>query len=204
MPRPSFWDPNEVLGQPRGRRSDGDDEHGYTPSGPYGMNRGHDYPRAVINPWGPRSVSPQSNRRDRDDAASQARPEVRFTLPRSQLASSAVEPLEDILAPAAEPEEVPPSNPTPSNQLTKLRQRLESLKAKLQESVEVGNYSRASDLQYYAIPEIEQEILEQETLEQKTLESKKGKAPKPASAKKAGRKSYQAEIETESEQSDDE
>lgn len=125
-----------------------------------------------------------------------SRKEVRFTLPQAQLASSAAD-----TAKEAQPSPAKPKVPTTKtdDKLQKARQKLEQLKKKKEEAEKANNLTTASDIMYYAIPELEMQIKD---LVQKQREEQEKHAA-PASRNEEDKKSHQTEVETDSEYSDD-
>jgi hypothetical protein len=148
----------------------------------------------------PKSLSvskpPEILRRERE-ASKPARSEVRFTLPRAQLVSNAADTTNE-----SQPSELNPNVPkTPrmDDELPKLHKKVEEVIKKREECVRSGDHTTAADLTYYAIPDLEKRI--KVLKEEQREEQKKRSAPLPRNDEY--RKSHHTEVETESEDSDD-
>ena len=135
--------------------------------------------------------------RQEQEATKTTRPEVRFTLPRAQLASSTADTAKEAQTSPAKPD-VPTTRT--DDELQKARQRLEQLKKRKEEAEKAKDLVTASDITYYAIPELEARI--EKLLKQQPEEQEKRTAP--VSQNKEDKRSHHTEVETESEYSDDE
>lgn len=142
------------------------------------------------------STPPEILRREQG-ASKPARPEVRFTLPRAQLVSSPVDTTNE--SHASEPNPNVPKSSEIDEDLPKLNKKLEELIRKRAESVRSGNHDVATDLTYYAIPDLEKRI--KVLKEQRRGKQKKRSAP--LTGNDEDRKFHHTEVETESEDNDD-
>lgn len=141
--------------------------------------------------------SPAKVKRQEQDAMKTTRPEVRFTLPRTQLISSTAET-------AKEAQKNPPKpdlfRSNTDDELQKARQRLEQVKKRKEEAEKAKDLATAADLTYYAIPDLEADL-------EKLLKQQREEQEKPAaqvSRNEEGKIFRHTEVETESENSDDE
>ena len=129
------------------------------------------------------------------DALKPIRPEVRFTFPREQLVSDIVDTAKKAPSSPAKPDY--PLTKT-DNQLQIVRQKLERLRKRKEEAEKARDVTTAADLTYYAIPELEADL--EKLLKQQREEQKNSAAP---ASQNEEDKSHQAEVETESEGSED-
>ncbi|KAL8724345.1 MAG: hypothetical protein Q9181_006866, partial [Wetmoreana brouardii] len=146
----------------------------------------------------PMPISPPVDVGRREHEARQmTRPEVRFTLPRAQLASGIVDASKETKPNSTEPEL--PTSKT-DDELQKARQKLEQLERRREEAENAKNLETASDLRYYAIPDIKEQI---EKLRKRQREEQEKRAA-AAFQKQEAKESHHTKMETESEDSDDE
>ena len=134
--------------------------------------------------------------RPEQDATKSTRPEVRFTFPREQLVSGFVDTAKE--APSSPAKPSTPLTKT-DNQLQIVIQRLERFRKRKEEAEKARDITTAADLTYYVIPELEADL--EKLLKQQHEEQENSAAP--VSQNKED-KSRQAEVETESEDSEDE
>ncbi|KAL8702078.1 MAG: hypothetical protein Q9201_004580 [Fulgogasparrea decipioides] len=146
----------------------------------------------------PMPISPRVNVGRREhEATKSTRPEVRFTLPRAQLASGIAHAPEETKPSPTEPEL--PTSET-DDELQKARQKLEQLERRREEAENAKDLVTASDLIYYAIPDIKAQI---EKLRKQQREEQEKRAA-AVSQKQGAKESHHTNMETESEDSDDE
>jgi hypothetical protein len=120
---------------------------------------------------------------------------VRFTLPHAQLGSSTADTINESQARKPTPN-VPQTSKT-NDELPKLIEKLERARKKLEECERSEDHQNAADLTYYVIPDLKNRIeKEQQRVEQETRSA-------PLSGNDGDRKSRATEVETESEDSDD-
>lgn len=126
------------------------------------------------------------------------RPELRFTLPKAQPTSNTADAGKEAQPKPANPEI--PANKT-DDELEKSRQKLAQLKKRRAEAENVKDLATASDLTYYAIPDLEAQI--KRLLVKQELEEHDKDAPPPKSQENVDKELHHAEMETESENSDE-
>ena len=157
----------------------------------------HAVPRSRLRSVSP-TPPPRPESHNRAEAARQERPEVRFTLPHALLASGPANPSEPIPITTSNPRELSPPKPNAKEELLKLRQRLKQAQEKLMICIKSGDHSTQADLKYYVIPDLEARIFKGEAAVRMEEITRK-KIPR----KDDDKSNHQAEIETESEESDD-
>ena len=134
--------------------------------------------------------------RPEQDATKPTRTEVRFTFPREQLVSGSVDTTQKGPSSPAKPGT---SSSKADNQLQIVRQRLERLRKRKEEAEEAKDITTAADLTYYAIPELEADLEKLLLQQREELENSAARV-----FHNEEDKSRQAEVETESEGSEDE
>ncbi len=159
--------------------------------------RGHEtiYVRRRADPTVP--LPPIEVDRQEQTGTERTGPEVRFTLPRAQPAFATSD-----TAKVAQPNPDQPNIPPTSTgeELEKARHRLEQLIKRKVEAQKIKDLGMASDIIYYAIPDLEEKIgrlMRQQREEQEMRAA-------PASRNEGDKKSYHHGVETESESGDDE
>lgn len=140
---------------------------------------------------------PVEVKRQEQDAMKTTRPEVRFTLPRTQLVSSTAETAKEAQKSPAKPDNLRSKT---DDELQKAHQRLEQVKKRKEEAEKAKDLATAADLTYYAIPDLEADL---EKLLKQQREEQEGSAAQ-VSRNEEGKRSRHTEVETESENSDDE
>ena len=199
---------------PRSRYWYGDDEYsrhrpytGYESdlpdrSAPYQASpprlRPHEHPSARRRARPTTIPQPIVSERQEQNATKTARPEVRFTLPQAGLSSGTAD-----AAREARPNPAPttPSTKT-ADELQAARQKLKQLTKRREEAEKAKDLATASDLLYYAIPDLEAKI-EKILTQQREEQQQQSAAPASPSKKEGDGRSYRAEVETESENGDD-
>ena len=154
-------------------------------------------------PSGRRHVKPVPIDADRkeQEASKATRPEVRFTLPRTDLTSSEAD-----VAKEAQPSSAKPDSPITkvNEEILKTRLKLEQVKKRKEEAAKAGDNSTVADITYYVIPDLESQL---ENLLKEQHEGKKKRADHASSSsrlkKEKERPPHQTEVETESEHDDD-
>jgi len=159
------------------------------------LRQREDYERERLRPLSV-SAPPIILRRERE-ASKPGRPEVRFTLPHARLVSNTADTTNE--SQASEPKPNVPKTSKMNDELPKLYKKLEEVRKKREECERSGNHNTAADLTYYAIPDLEMRI---EVLKEQQREEQK-KRSAPLSGNDEDRKSHHTEVETESEDSDD-
>lgn len=140
---------------------------------------------------------PVEVKRQEQDAMKRTRPEVRFTLPRTHLVSSTTEIAQEAQKSPAKPDNLRSKT---DDELQKARQRLEQVKKRKEEAEKAKDLATAADLTFYAIPDLEADL---EKLLKQQREEQEGSATQ-VSQNEEGKRSRRTEVQTESENSDDE
>lgn len=135
--------------------------------------------------------------RQGEEATKRTRPELRFALPRAQFASSTTDIAKEA-QPSPAKSEVPASRT--DDELQKARQRLEQVNKRKEEAEKARDLSTASDIIYYAIPDLKAQIEKLLKQQREEQEERVG----PVSQTEVDKRSHHTEVETESEYSDDE
>ncbi len=135
--------------------------------------------------------------RQEQEPTGTTRPEVRFTLPRAQPASSTADTAKAAHPSPAKPD-VPPTRT--DDELHEARLKLEKLIKRKEEAEKSKHLDIVSDISNYAIPDLEENI--ERLLKQQRAEQKQ--RPAPLFRAKKYKESYHTVVETDSEISDDE
>lgn len=147
---------------------------------------------------GPIKIPPSVEvKRQEQDAMETTRPEVRFTLPRTHLVSGTAKTAKGAQKGSAKPDKI---RSKADDELQKARQRLEQVKKRKEEAEKAKDLATAADLTYYAIPDLEADL--EKILKQQREEQEESAAQ--VSQNKEGKRSRRTEVETESENSNDE
>ena len=136
--------------------------------------------------------------RQEQDTMKTTQSEVRFTLPRAQLVSSTTD-----VAKGAQTYSPKPDVPTTKtdDEVRSIRQRLERVKKRKEEAEKAKDITTAFDLSNFVIPDMEAELAK--VLKQRQQHEQEASGT-PSFQKEEDKMPHRTEVETESEQSDDE
>lgn len=151
---------------------------------------------SATRPARPSPISPHATRVDSQEEKSTAatRPELRFTLPKAQHTIDITRTAKDAQPSQAKADKAANNA---DDEIQKTRQRIAQLKKKQEEAENAKDLMTASDIKYYAIPDLEVRLAK--LLVQQHKEDAQQESPKKEDLKK----SHHAEIDTESEDDDD-
>ncbi|KAI4264435.1 MAG: hypothetical protein L6R42_000452 [Xanthoria sp. 1 TBL-2021] len=132
--------------------------------------------------------------RQEQEATKRLRPELRFTLPQAQVATSTAGTAKEARRSPTNPKN--PTNKT-DDELQKSHQKLAQLTRRKEEAEKAKDLATAADLTYYAIPDLEARI-------KVLLLQQRAEQDERAPQEKEDEGPYRTGIETENENSDDE
>ncbi|KAL8706837.1 MAG: hypothetical protein Q9225_007904, partial [Loekoesia sp. 1 TL-2023] len=181
-----YTEHESVLPNPRGRSQ-----------GPLPRHRAREHSHVRRRAMPVPTLPPIKVDRHEQEELKPIRQELRFTLPKAQPTSNTTGTGKEAQPSPANPEI--PTNKT-DDELQKSRQKLARLKKRKEEAEKVKDIATAADLMNYAIPDLEAQI--EQLLKQQN--EKQDKDAPPGSKENVDKGSHHAEMETESEYSDDE